>query len=179
MTRIWGLAIMSKLPMALAITHFECIKSSQTLRSGGDFLLILHLKIRKLFNISPITWIESNNAPTSPISFLTILHIIVIQCSTPDTSQFLAMVGSNLIRVAPKSKSPKCTKNVFFDNRGFPDESEDYDICLYNINGGIVLRQNKYATPKLDTIDSLFNNKLDINEQNRRHDQAECLTAPY
>jgi hypothetical protein len=71
--------------------------------------------------------------------------------------QFHAPAGSIPIQVALKPKSRKRAKNVFFDNRGFPDESEEYDICLSNIDGGAMLRWRKYAYPHLNMIDPLFN----------------------
>ncbi len=63
------------------------------------------------------------------------------------------------IRVAPKpkSRSAKCARNVFFDNRGFPDESKDFDNLLYNIDGGVILQKKRYPTPPLDTVDPKFN----------------------
>jgi hypothetical protein len=111
--------------------------------------------------LSPIGQIESNNIPTSPISFLTIPQTLVVQSSTSAASQFHVPAGSIPIRVAPKPKSCKRTKKVFFNDRGFPDESEDYDANLSNIDGSIVLCQKKYAAPDLTTINPLFNYKFD------------------
>ena len=43
-------------------------------------------------------------------------------------------------------------KNVFYDNRGFPDQSHDFDVVLRNIDGGTVLRKRKHSAPALDDI---------------------------
>ena len=43
-----------------------------------------------------------------------------------------------LIRV-DKTKGRRKVKNVFLDDRGFPDVSDDYDSLLHEINGGPVL----------------------------------------
>ncbi len=63
------------------------------------------------------------------------------------------------IRVSPKSKASnaKRARNVFYDNRGFPDESEAYDELLHNIDGGVILRKKKFPTPPLDVEDPAFN----------------------
>ena len=47
--------------------------------------------------------------------------------------------------------------NVFYDNRGFPDESYNYDHLLHNINDGVILRRKKFSTPPLDVDDPTFN----------------------
>jgi hypothetical protein len=70
-----------------------------------------------------------------------------------------ASSSSSPIRVSPKPKvqGTKRSKNVFFDNHGFPNESEEYDQLLHNINGGVILRKKKFPTPPLDNIDPEFN----------------------
>jgi hypothetical protein len=63
------------------------------------------------------------------------------------------------IRVAPKpkSRSAKHARKVFFYDRGFPDESDDYDNLLHNINGGVILQKKKFPTPSIDAVDPEFN----------------------
>jgi hypothetical protein len=46
-------------------------------------------------------------------------------------------------------------KNVFVDDRGFPDISDAYDTLLHNVNGGPVLRKLKHPPPTLDVADPL------------------------
>jgi hypothetical protein len=46
---------------------------------------------------------------------------------------------------------------VFFDDRGLPDESDDYDNLLHNINGGVILQKKKFPTPSIDAVDPEFN----------------------
>ena len=43
-------------------------------------------------------------------------------------------------------------KNVFYDDRGFPDQSHEFDIVLRNIDGGTVLRKRRHPAPALDDI---------------------------
>ena len=54
------------------------------------------------------------------------------------------------IRVAHKPKRRKRLQNVFLDDRGFPDQSDDYDTILHGIDGGPILRKLKYPQPDLD-----------------------------
>ena len=63
------------------------------------------------------------------------------------------------IRVAPKSKASgaKRARNVFFDDRGFQDESEEYNQLLHNVDGGVILRKKKFPTPPIDIDDPTFN----------------------
>jgi len=61
------------------------------------------------------------------------------------------------IRVAHKQKRRKRLQNVFLDDRGFPDQSHDYDILLHGIDGGTILRKLKHPQPDLDApIDPLY-----------------------
>ena len=48
------------------------------------------------------------------------------------------------IRVADKSKGRRRIKNVFIDDCGFPDQSDEFDVLLHNIDGGPVLRKLKH-----------------------------------
>ena len=68
-------------------------------------------------------------------------------------------VSPSPIRVAPKPslRAKKKARNVFYDDRGFPDESTEYDNLLHNIDGGVVLRRKKFDAPALDEDDPLFN----------------------
>ncbi len=70
-----------------------------------------------------------------------------------------ASSSSSPICVSPKPKvqGTKRSKNIFFDDCGFPDESEEYYQLFHNINGGIILRKKKFPTPPLKDIDPEFN----------------------
>ena len=70
-------------------------------------------------------------------------------------------VPSDPIRVTPKPKHRHKLRNVFIDDRGFPDESDDYDRLLSTIDGGTVLRKLKHTSPPLDVVDPLFNVQFD------------------
>jgi hypothetical protein len=50
------------------------------------------------------------------------------------------------IHVAPMSRGKK-RPNVFYDDRGFPNQLHDFDVTLHNINGGCILRKRKHPTP--------------------------------
>ena len=54
------------------------------------------------------------------------------------------------IRVAPKAKRRNLLQHVFLDDdRGFPDQSDDYDHVIHNIDGGPVLRKLKHLVSDL------------------------------
>ena len=40
--------------------------------------------------------------------------------------------------------------------RGFPDQSNKFDIILHNVEGGPILRRRKHPAPPLDDIDPRF-----------------------
>jgi hypothetical protein len=61
------------------------------------------------------------------------------------------------IRVTPKSKRRKRLHNVFLDDRGFPDVSDEYDHVLHDIHGGPILRKLWHPKPDLSAkIDPLY-----------------------
>ncbi len=51
--------------------------------------------------------------------------------------------------------------NVFIDNRGFPNQLDEFDTLLHNIDGGPVLRKLKHPPPYLDMTDPLFSFSYD------------------
>ena len=57
--------------------------------------------------------------------------------------------GGDPIRVAPKPKRRRKSSNVFLDDRGFPDQSDEYDHLLHSIDGGPVLRKLRHPMPDL------------------------------
>ena len=62
-----------------------------------------------------------------------------------------------------KSKCRRRLKNVFIDDRGFPDISDAYDTLLHNIDGGPVLRKLKHPPPQVDVVDHSFAFQYDEN----------------
>ena len=52
--------------------------------------------------------------------------------------------------VESKPKQRKRLQNVFLDDRGFPDQLDEYDYVLHNINGGPILCKLKHPVPYLD-----------------------------
>jgi hypothetical protein len=60
------------------------------------------------------------------------------------------------IHVTPWPKSQQKLHNDFYDDHGFPDQSNDFDHLLHNINGGVILRKTKFPAPALDVHDRLF-----------------------
>ncbi len=63
------------------------------------------------------------------------------------------------IRVVPKPAMcvRKKARNMFYDDRGFPDESDAYNHLLHNVDGGVVLHKKKFDAPALDQDDPEFN----------------------
>jgi hypothetical protein len=47
--------------------------------------------------------------------------------------------------------------NVFFDNPGFPDDSNEYNKLLHNINGGVILQKKKFPAPPIHAVNPVFN----------------------
>ena len=60
------------------------------------------------------------------------------------------------IRPAPKHKKGRKRKNIFYDDRGFPDQSDEFDYLLHSIDGGRIIRKRKHPAPQLDVIDPAF-----------------------
>jgi hypothetical protein len=61
------------------------------------------------------------------------------------------------IRVTPKMKGNSGKrKNVFLDDRGFPDQSDEFNSLLHNIDGGTILRKRRHPAPNLDDVDPRF-----------------------
>ncbi len=54
------------------------------------------------------------------------------------------------ICVDPKPKHRKHLQNVFLDDCGFPDQSDEYDHVLHHVKGGAVLRKLKHPKPDLE-----------------------------
>ncbi len=65
------------------------------------------------------------------------------------------------IRVTPKPKSCRKLQNVFYDNHGFPDQSDEFDHLLKNIEGGVILHKKKHPQPPLNVNNPTFNYKFD------------------
>ncbi len=95
--------------------------------------------------------IKSLNAPPSTIfnSILTI-PLLIFFLTDCFILQISSMKSSTIpIRVALKPKCCKWSKNVFHENRGFPEKTDNYNNCLHNINGGVILRQKSLLFPNL------------------------------
>ena len=61
------------------------------------------------------------------------------------------------IRVAHKPTHQKCFHNVFYDDRGFPDQSDEFDNLLHSVDGGPLLRKLLHPAPNLDgPVDPIF-----------------------
>jgi hypothetical protein len=64
------------------------------------------------------------------------------------------------IRVTPKPKSRRKLRNVFYDNCGFPDQSDEVDHLLKNIEGGVILCKKKHPQPPLKVDNPTFSYKF-------------------
>jgi hypothetical protein len=60
------------------------------------------------------------------------------------------LLETSPIRVAPKPKCRKRLLNVFLNNRGFPDQSDDYDHLLHGVDSGPILRKLRHPQPDPD-----------------------------
>ena len=83
------------------------------------------------------------------------------------------------IHVAPKGKKGKKRENVFFDDRGFPDVSEEFDYLLHRTGGGKVIWKRLHPSPRLEEVDEKFNIKYDEvkrREKLRKELQIDHLT---
>ncbi len=65
------------------------------------------------------------------------------------------------IPVTPKPKSRRKSQNVFYDDCGFPNQSDEFDHLLKNIEGGVILCKKKHPQPPLDVNNPTFNYKFE------------------
>jgi hypothetical protein len=65
------------------------------------------------------------------------------------------------IRVAPKPKHRRKSQNVFYDDRGFADQSNKFNELLHNTDGGPIFRKQKHPAPSLDDLDPAFASTFD------------------
>jgi hypothetical protein len=70
------------------------------------------------------------------------------------------------IRVTPKIRGIAGKwKNVFINDRGFLDQSDEFDSLLHKVDGGTILCKQKHPAPPLDAIDphfhAVYDKKLD------------------
>ncbi len=65
------------------------------------------------------------------------------------------------IGVSPKPKCHPKLQNVFYNDRRFPDQSDEFDHLLHNIDGGVILCKKKHPQPPFDVNDPTFNYKID------------------
>jgi hypothetical protein len=61
------------------------------------------------------------------------------------------MLDNSPIRVAPKPKRRKHLLNVFMDNRGFPDQPDDYNHVHHGVDGSPILWKLRHPQSDLDT----------------------------
>ena len=77
------------------------------------------------------------------------------------------------IRVAHKQKRQKQIHNIFCDDRGFPDQSDEFDYLLHNVDANPILRKLLHPAPDLDgPVDPSFLSTFDptIHEPQMRRD---------
>ncbi len=65
------------------------------------------------------------------------------------------------IHVSPKPKCCRKSRNVFYDDRGFPNQSDEFHHLLHNIDGGVILCKKKHPQPPLDVDNPTFNYEFD------------------
>ena len=69
----------------------------------------------------------------------------------------------DIIRVASKGKGGRRQiKNVFVDNRGYPDQTDDHNTLLHNIEKGHVLWKLWHPPPPIDKVDHLISRSMKL-----------------
>jgi hypothetical protein len=86
--------------------------------------------------------------------------------NTPPTINPTTPPSEPPICVMPKIRGiARKRKNVFIDDRGFPDQSDKFDSLLHNVDGRTILCKQKHPAPPLDAIDprfhAVYDEKLD------------------
>ncbi len=91
-----------------------------------------------------------------PITFCSFHRKPCLKASSYSTATPAPTKGTP-IQVVPKPKRQKWLQNIFLDDRGFPDQSNEFDQLLHNIDGGPVLRKFWHLMANLDgPIDLCF-----------------------
>jgi hypothetical protein len=102
----------------------------------------------------------SNNTPASVAASISdITRAFAVKLSAANTAAPTDTPNiESPIRFTHKSKptGSKRDKNVFHDDRGFPDQSHEFDTILHTINGRCILRKRKHPAPHIDEIDRKF-----------------------
>ena len=75
-----------------------------------------------------------------------------VETPPPDISKHS---GNPICPVAGGKRGQK-RPNIFYDNRRFSDQSDDYDYLLYTVDGGRVLRKRKFPAQPLNQIVPTF-----------------------
>jgi hypothetical protein len=72
------------------------------------------------------------------------------------------------IHIEPKPKCHKCLLNVFLNDQGFPDQSNDYNIVLHGIDGGPILWKLRHPQPDLNApINPLYYSPFILSDKNK------------
>ncbi len=101
------------------------------------------------FGFAPLFHMKSCLKPSS-------YKASVIAIPPTPTSEPAGNPTGSPIRVAAKNKSRRRLRNVFVDDRGFPNQSDEYNTLLHNIDSGPILRKLKHPPPPLDMVDDWF-----------------------
>jgi hypothetical protein len=101
--------------------------------------------------------------------------------NTPPNINLITPPSKLPIRVTPKIRgNAGKRKNVFIDDRGFPNQSDKLDSLLHNVDSGTIFRKQKHPAPPLDAIDprfhAVYDEKLD-GEQLRKNINLSHLDA--
>ena len=94
-------------------------------------------------------------------------HNLLLPPQAPGGVSILPLLNSaaqplpSPIRPATKFKRGGRRPNVFIDDRGFPDQSDEFDTLLHNIDGGSILRKRVHPSRSLSDIDPAFNVQYD------------------
>ncbi len=62
----------------------------------------------------------------------------------------------DISHVTAKGKGCRQIRNEFADDRGFPDETDEHDNLLHNIDGSPVFQKLRHPSLPIDEIDPTF-----------------------
>jgi hypothetical protein len=104
----------------------------------------------------PLSKVSSRRTPSSSRN-----NTASVAHSQPTNDTTDSCTPAAPIRVLPKPPKGKRHKNVFIDDRGFPDQSHELDTLLHSMSGTPLLRKRQHPAPPIDVVDPAFNFQYD------------------
>jgi hypothetical protein len=105
---------------------------------------------------------DKDEAPlVDSLSLFEMVHVAAYSTTSRGNATTDAVDPEAPICVSPKPPKGKKRKNLFIDDRGFPDQSDEFDTLLHSLDGGPMLRKRRHPAPTFDDIDPAFNFAFD------------------